>query len=82
MKRIDNEDGSYVLTANTGMDIAILDESGNVIARAKEVFIPPAGTSNVWTEVAEEIPELVDSDPEKEAKIAFLKAELAKLEID
>ena len=57
MKRIDNEDGSYVLAANTGMDIAILDESGNVIARAKEVFIPPAGTSNVWTEVAEDIPE-------------------------
>ena len=80
MKRIDNEDGSYVLTANTGMDIAILDESGDVIARAKEVLIPPAGTLNVWTEVAEEIPESADSDPEKEARIAALKAELSMLE--
>ena len=80
MKRTDNMDGAYILTADAGMDLAILDESGGVIARAKEVVIPPAGTSNVWTEVAEDIPELVDSDPEKEAKIAFLKAELAKLE--
>ena len=80
MKRTDNTDGSYVLTANAGMELAILDESGGVIARAKEVLIPAAGTLNVWTEVAEEIPESGDSDPEKEARIAVLKAELAKLE--
>ena len=73
-------DGAYILTADAGMDLAILDESGGVIARAKEVVIPPAGTLNVWTEVAEEIPESADSDPEKEARIAALKAELAMLE--
>ena len=80
MKRTDNMDGAYILTADAGMDLAILDESGGVIARAKEVVIPPAGTLNVWTEVAEEIPESADSDPEKEARIAALKAELAMLE--
>lgn len=80
MKRTDNMDGAYILTADTGMDLAILDESGGVIARAKEVVIPLAGTLNVWTEVAEEIPESADRDPEKEARIAVLKAELAKLE--
>ena len=80
MKRTDNTDGSYVLTADAGRDLAILDENGSVIARAKEVLIPSTGTLNVWTEVAEGIPELVDSDPEKEARIAALKTELAKLE--
>ena len=80
MKRTDNMDGAYILTADTGMDLAILDESGGVIARAKEVVIPPAGTLNVWTDVVEEIPQPSDSDPEKEARIAVLKAELAKLE--
>ena len=80
MKRKDNEDGSYVLTANAGRDLAILDKSGGAIARAKEVLIPPAGTLNVWTEVVEEITNPTDSDPDKEAWIAELKAELARLE--
>ena len=73
MKRTDNTDGSYVLTADAGSDLAILDEKGSVIARAKEVLVPPAGTLNVWTEVAEEIPESADSDPEKEARISKVR---------
>ena len=36
MKRTDNEDGSYILTADIGRDLAVKDEAGNVIARAKE----------------------------------------------
>ncbi len=80
MKKTDNSDGGYILTASDGYDLAILDESGNAIARVKEVLIPTVGTLNVWTEITEELPQLADSNPDKEEKIAELKAELAKLE--
>lgn len=79
MKRRDNMDGAYILTAGIGLDLAILDESGGVIARAKEVVVPPAGTLNVWIEIMEELP--VDTYPsaEKEARIRALEAELDTL---
>ena len=80
MTRTDNKDGGFTLVAKGGMDLAVLDESSNVIARAKEVLIPAAGTLNAWMEVSEEVSQPTDSDPEKEARIAALKAELAKLQ--
>lgn len=79
MKRTDNENGSYILTAEAGRDLAVKDESGNVIARTKEVLIPAAGTLNTWVEVPEEMPKPVDRDAEKAARIAALEAELAAL---
>jgi len=81
MTRTDYTDGGYVLTADAGMDLAVLDESGSAIARVKEVAIPAAGTLNTWTEVVEEPPVVVDEDKIKETRIAELKAELARLEI-
>ena len=80
MTRKDNTDDGYVLTATAGYDLAVLDESGSIMARAKEVLIPAAGTLNVWTEVVEEVPQPVEGDPQKDTKIAELKAELAKLQ--
>ena len=79
MKRTDNADGGYTLTADAGRDLAIKDEAGNIIARTKEVLIPAAGTLNTWVEVVEELPEPADEDAEKAEKIAALEVELAKL---
>lgn len=81
MKRTDNEDG-YILIADAGLDLVVKDKSCKVIARAKEVFIPDAGTLNTWVEIVEELPESVDEEAEKAARIATLKAELAKLELN
>ena len=80
MKRTDNEDGGYILTVDNGMDLAVLDQSGNVLVRGKEVMIPPAGTLNTWVEIIEELPKPIEVDTEKEAWIAELKAELVRLE--
>ena len=80
MTRNNHTDGGYVLTADAGHDLAVLDDSGSVIARAKEVVIPAAGTLNIWSEVVEEVPQPVEGDHQKYTKIAKLKAELAKLE--
>ena len=79
MKKIEFEDGGYALIAETGHDLALLDEKGKVIERTKEVLIPAAGTLNTWVEVDEELPVVVNEDAEKAAKIAVLEAELAKL---
>ena len=79
MNRTNNEDGSYILTARAGRDLAIKDESGNVVARTKEVLIPVAGTLNTWIEVVEELPGTVDEEAEKAARIVALEAELAAL---
>ena len=54
MKRADKPDGGYVLTADAGKDLVVMDGE-TVTVRAKEVFIPPAGTLNTWTE-ADELP--------------------------
>ena len=82
MKRIDNADGSYILTADAEKDLAIKDDAGNIISRTKEVLIPAAGTLNTWGEVVEELPVVVDEDVDKRAKIAALEAEIAKLKND
>ena len=78
MIKTDNANG-YVLTADVGKDLIVLDKKGEVIARTKEVLIPTAGTLNTWVEVIEELPVIVDKDAEKAEKIAALEAELAKL---
>ncbi len=79
MKRTDNEDGSYILTAEAGRDLVVKDNSGNIVERTKEVIIPAAGTLNTWVEVVEELPEIVVEEAEKAEKIAALEAELAAL---
>lgn len=82
MKRANNADGGYTPTADAGRDLAVKDEAGNIITRTKDVLIPAAGTLNTWVEVIEELPEPVDENTEKAAKIAALEAELAKLKGD
>ncbi|MEG1491963.1 MAG: hypothetical protein RR394_06900 [Oscillospiraceae bacterium] len=83
MKRTDNPDGGYVLTADAGRELAISGKDGSISARAKEVIIPAAGTLNTWIEVAEEIPKPADTaaqeDAAKSARIESLEAELAAL---
>lgn len=81
MKQTNNEDGSYILTADAGRDLVVKDENGEVIARTKEVAIPATGTLNTWIEDLEIIsPDPVDTaETDKAAKIAELEAELAKL---
>ena len=78
MKRIDKPDGGYVLTAEDGKDLVVLDGE-TVMARAKEVFIPPAGTLNVWTEADELPPEPAKQDEDKAAQIAELERKLEEL---
>lgn len=80
MLKTDFEYGGYSLAADVGHDLVVLDEKGEVIARTKEVQIPAVGTLNTWVEVLEEIPIPVVVDADREAWIAELKAELARLE--
>lgn len=84
MKRTDNEDGSYVLTADAGRDLVVKDENGEVVARTKEVTIPATGTLNTWVEDLEVLPpDPIDTvEAEKAEKIAALEAELAKLKVE
>ena len=79
MTKTDNPDGGYILTADIGRDLVVKDENGEVIARTKEVLIPEAGTLNTWIEVVEMLPEPVDAEAVKAAKIAELEAELSAL---
>lgn len=88
MKRTDNEDGSYILTADAGRDLTVLDTEGNPIDRCKEVTIPTIGTLNTWVEVAELPPTpevVVMADPvqqqiaDLEARLVQLKAEVAQI---
>lgn len=83
MQKTNNEDKSYILTADEGKDLILKDSVGNITTRTKEVYIPPAGTLNTWEEVDALPPEPeVIIDPkqqeiaELEAKIAQLKAEV------
>lgn len=85
MKRTDKPDGGYILTADAGKDLVVMDGDGNVIARTKEVAIPAAGTLNTWVETAEELPvapEVSSEDADKAIRIAELEAELARLKGD
>ena len=59
MIKTDKPDGGYVLTADTGKDLVVMDGE-TVTVRVKEVIIPPAGTLNTWAE-ADELP----PEPEK-----------------
>lgn len=85
MYKVDNEDKSYTLTAETGKDLALKDTKGNITIRAKEVYVSALGTLNVWEEVDELPPEPelpVITDPKKqeieslEARLSQLKAEV------
>ena len=58
MKRINNEDGSYILTADVGRDLIVRDIDGVETTRTKEVSISAMGTLNTWYEVAEIVPEV------------------------
>ena len=68
VRRTDRSDGGYVLTADAGKDLVIIDGK-TVAVRAKEVIIPPAGTLNVWTE-ADELPPEPEKQDDNAAKIA------------
>ena len=71
MKRADKHDGGYVLTADVGKDLIVMDGE-TVAARAKEVIIPPAGTLNTWIE-ADELPPEPEKQDDNAAKIAELE---------
>ena len=77
MKRADKPDGGYVLTADVGKDLVVMD-GGTVTVRVKEVFIPPAGTLNTWTE-ADELPPEPEKQDDNSAKIAELERQIEEL---
>lgn len=82
MQKTEFEDGGYALIAETGHDLALLDKSGKVIERTKEVLIPAAGTLNTWVEVDELPPEPeIVVDP-KQQEIVNLEARLAQLKAE
>lgn len=60
----DNTDDGYVLTADAGHDLAVLDDSGSVMARAKEVLIPANRNAQRLDWGREEVPQPVDGDAE------------------
>lgn len=78
MIKTDKPDGGYVLTADAGKDLVVLD-GDTVTVRAKEVLIPLAGTLNVWTEADELPPEPAKQDDDKAAQIAELERKLEEL---
>ena len=78
MKRAVKPDGGYVLTADVGKDLVVMDGE-TVEARTKEVFVPPAGTLNTWTEADELPPEPKKQDDNKAAQIAELERKLEEL---
>ena len=80
MKRTDNPDGGYVLTADVGKDLVVMDGE-TVTVRAKEVFIPPAGTLNTWAE-ADELPPEPEKQDDNAAKIAELERQIEELKIN
>ena len=77
MKRTDKPDGGYVLTADVGKDLVVMDGE-TVTARAKEVFVPPAGTLNTWIE-ADELPPEPEKQDDNSAKIAELERQIEEL---
>ena len=77
MKRTDKPDGGYVLTADTGKDLVVMDGE-TVTVRAKEVFVPPTGTLNTWTE-ADELPPEPEKQDDNAAKIAELERQIEEL---
>lgn len=81
MTKTMNPDGSYILKANEGYDLAVTVESIEQ-ARTKEVTIPAAGTLNEWVEVPEKLSEMEPVEETKEQKIEKLKVELAALEAE
>lgn len=74
-----NPDGSYMLAAALGYDLAIVID-GKAQNRAKEVSIPAAGTLNDWVEVPELPPDPVPVEETTEERIARLRAEIEALE--
>ena len=77
MKRTDKPDGGYVLTADAGKDLVIMDGE-TVAARAKDVIIPPSGTLNTWIEAGALPPEPEKQD-DNAAKIAELERQIEEL---
>ena len=77
MKRTDKPDGGYVLTADVGKDLVVMDGETET-ARAKEVIIPPAGTLNTWAE-ADELPPETEKQDDTAAKIAELERKIEEL---
>ena len=77
MIKTDKPDGGYVLTADVGKDLIVMDGE-TVTARTKEVVIPPAGTLNTWTE-ADELPPETEKQDDTAAKIAELERQIEEL---
>ena len=77
MIKTDKLDGGYVLTADVGKDLVVMDGE-TVTARTKEVIIPPAGTLNTWTE-ADELPPEPEKQDDNAAKIAELERQIEEL---
>lgn len=49
----------YTLIADAGMELIAVDESGNELARTKEVVIPSGQTGLNWQEVFEKTVDIV-----------------------
>lgn len=79
MTKTVNQDGSYMLAAAPGYDLAVVIDS-TVQDRAKAVEIPAAGTLNDWVEVPEKPPDPVPVEETTEERIARLRAEIEALE--
>lgn len=77
MIKTDKPDGGYVLTADVGNDLVVMDGE-TVTVRVKEVFIPPAGTINTWAE-ADELPPETEKQDDNAAKIAELERQIEEL---
>ena len=77
MKRTDKLDGGYVLTADVGKGLVVMDGE-TVTARVKEVIIPPAGALNTWAE-ADELPPEPEKQDDNAAKIAELERQIEEL---
>ena len=77
MIKTDKLDGGYVLTADAGKDLVVMDGE-TVAARTKEVIIPPAGTLNTWIE-ADDLPPEPEKQDDTAAKIAELERQIEEL---
>ena len=82
IKRIDAPDGSYILKADEGYELALKDEKGNTTNRTKEVCVLKEGTLNTWEEVDELPPEPAIVEDPKQQEIADLEAKLAQLKAE
>lgn len=82
MQKTINEDKSYMLIAEEGKDLAIKDADGNFNNRTKEVFVTAEKTLNVWQEVDELPPVIIDEETIKQKEIAELEAKLAQLKAE